>query len=64
MQFDYREYIKRNPWEVVNLSSVGTACGRFPTRERAEEHARTYRGGIVSVDDKTRRVYVAETPSL
>lgn len=34
------KWIKANPWILVNVRSIGTMCGRFPTREAAEEHVR------------------------
>lgn len=58
-----KKWREANPWVIVNVSSVGTACGRFPTREAAEEHAKTYRGGVVRVNETAKQVYVSEIPS-
>jgi hypothetical protein len=57
-------YRKANPWIIQNLSSIGTGCGRYPTREAAVAAAETYRGGVVSVNESAKVVNVAAMPML
>jgi hypothetical protein len=35
---ELREWKKANPYRLVNVASLGTACGRFPTVEDAKAH--------------------------
>lgn len=63
-EISMKEWIERNPWEIMNTASNGTRCGRFPTKEAAIEKAKTYEGGIRLIDDNVRRIYVHEIPSL
>lgn len=56
--FDLESYRAKNPWELVNVMSVNTLCGRFPTRADAVSAAE-YGGEVVRVDESCRRVYFA-----
>jgi hypothetical protein len=57
-------YRKANPWGIVNLESSNTMFSRFPTREAAEAYAARYRGGVHSVSEVSKTVYIAEIPCL
>lgn len=57
------DYRAANPWVIVNVASIGTHCGRYPTLESAKERAASYRGGCVSFNEMLKEVYVSEIPS-
>jgi hypothetical protein len=50
-------------WYIYNLSSIGTHCGKYDTKEQAIENAEWY-GGVVLINDDSRIVYVAKIPLL
>jgi hypothetical protein len=53
-----------NPWVIQNLQNGDARCGRYPSREAAEAAAASYRGGVVSVNESAKVVYVSEIPNL
>jgi hypothetical protein len=55
-------YRLANPWIIQNNASLGTMCGRYPTRQAAEEAAASYRGGVTHVNENTKTVHVYDMP--
>ena len=47
-------------WSIINIQSLSTACGSHLTKEQAIEKGKTYRGGIVEVNEAQRTVFVSE----
>ena len=62
MAEENRRYRAVNPWRIVNMASIGTACGRYPTQEAAVEAAKSY--GAYTVDVAAREVLVSRMPCL
>lgn len=59
---DTDSYRKANPWYIQNLQNPQALCGRFPTREAAENAAKSYASGVVAVQGFA--VQVSEMPCL
>lgn len=64
MKDDLVRWREANPWIIQNIQNSNALCGRYASRDDAIERAKTYRGGVVSIDDAAKVVYVSEIPRL